>query len=92
MIRSFKDKGLARFAANGDPSRLSVQNAAKVARMLNALNAASRPRDMDVPGWRFHELTGKRKGDYSVTVTGNWRLTFGWDGEDAVDVNLEDYH
>ncbi len=92
MIKSFKSKGLARFALKGDSSKLPVQNDAKVRRMLNALNIAAKPQDMNLPGWRFHELTGDRKGEFSVTVTGNWRLTFRWSDEDAVDVKLEDYH
>ena len=51
-----------------------------------------KPEDMSIPGFRFHSLTGNRKGSYSVTVTGNWRITFRFDGEDAIDLNLEDYH
>jgi proteic killer suppression protein len=47
---------------------------------------------MNLPGYKFHEQTGTRKGTYSVTVTGNWRITFKFEGEDATDVNLEDYH
>jgi proteic killer suppression protein len=47
---------------------------------------------MNSPGFRFHSLIGNRKGSYSVTVTGNWRITFRFDGEDAIDLNLEDYH
>ena len=60
--------------------------------MLDRLDAAARPDDMNVPGWRFHPLHGARKGRWAVAVSGNLRLTFGFDGEDAVDVNLEDYH
>jgi len=47
---------------------------------------------MDLPGYEFHELKGERKGTYAVSISGNWRLTFCFGGEDAVDVNLEDYH
>jgi proteic killer suppression protein len=47
---------------------------------------------MNVPGWHFHELGGDRKGVYSVRVTQNWRITFEWDGEDAIRVDYEDYH
>ncbi len=47
---------------------------------------------MDLPGYRFHPLRGSRAGEYAVSVTGNWRLTFRFDGKDAMDVNLEDYH
>ena len=60
--------------------------------MLDRLDAAARPEDMNLPGWRFHALKGDRAGEYSVTVSGNWRLTFAFEGEDAVGVNLEDYH
>ena len=47
---------------------------------------------MNIPGYKFHPLTGNRKGTYAMTVTGNWRITFRFDGKDAIDVNLEDYH
>jgi proteic killer suppression protein len=47
---------------------------------------------MDLPGYRFHGLAGVQKGQCSVRVTGNWRITFGWDGENVVDVDMEDYH
>jgi proteic killer suppression protein len=61
-------------------------------RILLALDAATEPKDMDLPGFLFHGLSGDQKGRYSVWATGNWRVTFGWSGEDATDVNLEDYH
>lgn len=60
--------------------------------MLTRLDVANAPREMNLPGWRFHELTGDRKGVFSITVNGAWRITFRWDGVDAVDVDLEDYH
>ncbi len=60
--------------------------------MLDALNANSVPNALDLPGFGFHPLTGDRAGDYAVTVSRNWRVTFGWSGEDAVNVDLEDYH
>ena len=47
---------------------------------------------MDLPGLRFHPLKGKDKGRYPVWASQNWRLTFGWDGADAIEVDLEDYH
>jgi len=50
------------------------------------------PEDMNLPGYRFHRLKGERRQTYSVTVSGNWRLTFRFEGADALDVNLEDYH
>jgi proteic killer suppression protein len=92
VIRSFRSKGLRRFAERGDPSRLSVQNADRIRRILLALNAAKSPEAMNVPGLRFHALKGHDRGRYAVDASGNWRMTFAWDGEDAVDVDLEDYH
>ena len=90
MIKSFKSKGLERLATRGDRSKLSVPNVARVERILAALNVASLPQQMNVPGWRFHHLKGVDR--YAVDASGNWRVTFAWDGADAIDVDLEDYH
>jgi toxin HigB-1 len=92
MIRSFRDKALERFFGTGDGRRLSVQNIRRIANILRALDDASRPEDMNLPGFRFHALTGRDKGRYAVNASGNWRITFGWIEGDATDVNLEDYH
>ncbi|MER9375992.1 type II toxin-antitoxin system RelE/ParE family toxin [Mesorhizobium sp. M0491] len=92
MLKSFRNKALQRFFETGSPRGLSVQDDKRVARILRALEAASKPEDMDLPGYRFHGLSGDQKGRYSVRVNGNWRITFGWDGEDVIEVELEDYH
>jgi proteic killer suppression protein len=92
MIRSYRNKVLQRFAITGSPKGLSVQNPERIARLLIALAAATRPEAMDLPGLRFHPLKGKDKGRYAVWASQNWRLTFGWDGADAIEVDLEDYH
>jgi len=92
MIRSFRSKALRRFAETGDASRLSVPNAARIRRILVVLDAARAPEDLNLPGYRFHPLKGEAKGRYAVDASGNWRITFGFDGEDAIDVDLEDYH
>jgi proteic killer suppression protein len=92
MIRSFRSKALRRFAEQGDASKLSVQNPARIRRILLALDAAKIPEAMNMPGLRFHALKAGEKGRYAVDASGNWRITFGWDGEDAIDVDLEDYH
>lgn len=91
MIRSFRSRSLRRFAGKGDPSKLAV-HPDRVRRILALLDAATAPEDMDVPGFRFHGLKGRRKGRYAVDASGNWRITFGWQDGDAVDVDLEDYH
>ena|GEM_PF-99124 len=90
VIRSFRNRALRRFFEAGDPSGLSVPNIARVSRMLRALDAAGRPADVDLPGFCWHALQGETR--WSIRVTGNWRITFAWDGADAVAVDLEDYH
>lgn len=92
MIRSFRSKALRRLAEQGDASKLSVPNIRRVETILARLEAALAPEDMNVPGYRFHGLKGKEKGRYAVDASGNWRITFAWDGRNAVDVDLEDYH
>lgn len=91
MIRSFAHKGLKQFAKTGRSGGLPVQNVNRVRRALTALNSATKPEDMDLPGFDFHELKGRRKGTYAVTITGNWRLSFQWD-QGVVKVKMEDYH
>lgn len=92
MIRSFRSRALQRFAERGYTSKLSVPNVEGIGRVIRRLDVITVPEDANLPGWRFHRLTGDQKGRYAVTVSGNWQITFGWDGDDAVDVDLEDYH
>lgn len=92
MIKNFKSKGLERFATKGDASKLAVQNPARIRRILAALDAATKPADMNLPGFRWHPLGKMAPGRYAVEASGNWRITFAWDGNDAIDVDLEDYH
>jgi proteic killer suppression protein len=91
MIRSFRSKALRVFFETGDGSKLPVPNAARVRRQLNALDAATAPGQMAIPGWRHHPLKEKPKR-HAVDASGNWRLTFGFNGDDAIEVDLEDYH
>ncbi|RMD69851.1 MAG: Killer protein [Gammaproteobacteria bacterium] len=91
MIRTFRHRGLERFFTH-DKRGIPAQYAARLGRMLDRLDAAIRPEDMNLPGYRFHALKGNRKGWYAVSVSGNLRLTFRFDGQDAIDVTLEDYH
>ena len=82
MITSFAHKGLERFYKTGKPLRLILTN----------LDQAESPKDMDLPGLQLHELKGSRKNIWSVSVSGNWRVTFRFIGRDAEIVNYEDYH
>ena len=94
MIRSFRSKPLERYWTKGDKSGLPAEQLKRLNVRLTALDNATSPEQMDVPGWRFHALKGQGSGRYAVNVTGNWRLTFAWDGKgaDAIDVDHEDYH
>jgi len=92
MIKSFKHKGLQKFFYNGDRSLINPKHASKLARILDRLDASIRPLDMNLPGYKLHRLAGKEKGIWSVWVSGNWRVTFQFDGPDAVDVDYLDYH
>ena len=92
MIRTFRHRRLERFYNRGDYSGIPAQYAPRLERMLDRLDASQQPGDMDLPGYKFHGLKGERRGTYAVSVSGNWRLTFRFDGPDAVDIDLEDYH
>ena len=92
MIRSFRSKALKRFWTRSDASGLRPEWARKVERQLAILDQAARPEDMNAITFGFHALTGDLAGRYAVTVSRNWRLTFAFEGQDAVDVDLEDYH
>lgn len=91
MIKSYRSKVLRRAGEGGDLSKLPVPNHRRVVRILALLNAATRPEDMNLPGFRFHALRGKPKR-YAVDASGNYRVTFGWEDQDAIDVDIEDYH
>lgn len=92
MIKSFEHKGLQAFFETGSKAGIQPHHAPKLARQLARLNAAKAPEDMNLPGWRLHPLVGSLTGHYSVSVNGNWRLTFRFDGGDAVLVDYQDYH
>lgn len=94
MIRSFKSKALRRYWTTGDARSLPADQIERINLRLSALDTATAPEQLDVPGWNFHALKGAMKGRYAIRVTGNWRITFAWDGKnaDALDVDHEDYH
>ncbi|MFZ5811815.1 MAG: type II toxin-antitoxin system RelE/ParE family toxin [Thermodesulfobacteriota bacterium] len=92
MILRFRHKGLARFFETGDTSGISPQQARKIVQILAVLHTSTEPVGMDLPGFRLHELKGDRKGQWAVSVSGNWRIVFEFCGEDATNVDLVDYH
>ena len=92
MIKSFRHRGLKRLYNHDDPRRLNPEHVPKLKNILALLDAAALPSDMDLPGLHLHSLTGNRAGTWAVTIRANWRVTFKFEGSDAVDVDYEDYH
>lgn len=92
MIKSFSHKGLDRYFTQGDKRGIPTQSAARLERILDRLDASTKAEDMDLPGYKFHPLKGDRIGEFAVSVTGNLRITYRFDQQQASHVNLEDYH
>jgi proteic killer suppression protein len=91
VIGSFRHKGLEELYRTGKTRRLGAPQIGRCARILQLLELALRPEDMNIAGFRFHRLHGDPKR-WSVRVTGNYRITFGWSDENALEVDFEDYH
>jgi proteic killer suppression protein len=91
VIDGFRHKGLEEIYVNGTIRRIGAEHVRKCVRILQALEVAMQPNDLNVAGYRFHALRGKPQR-WSVRVTGNYRITFGWSGESAEDIDFEDYH
>jgi proteic killer suppression protein len=91
VVGSFRHKGLEELYLTGKTRRIGAGQIGKCARVLQLLEVAGRPEDMNIAGFRFHRLHGSSKR-WSVRVTGNYRITFGWLGENALEVDFEDYH
>ena len=91
MIKSFQHKGLKQLFEKGTSAKINQQHKAKCLRLLDALDAATLPQEMNIPGFGFHGLEANPKR-YAVSVSGNYHITFEWEGEDAIHVLYEDYH
>ena len=92
MIKSWKHKGLEEFFFNGSKAGIRPDHVARLKRQLAKLDAATSTQDMRLPGWDLHGLEGKLAGHFAVTVNGNWRITFTFEGTDAILVDYQDYH
>ena len=90
MSRRFRHKGLERLFLDGNTSAVNPQLAAKLARMLILLDKGEDPSSLNLPSYRLHPFKGDREGQWSATVSGNWRLVFEFDGEHATNVDLVD--
>jgi len=92
VIKTFRHRGIEKFFRSGSRSGIQAKHEARLRILLTTLNLASTPLDMNRPGWGWHPLKGDLKGHWSVSVSGNWRLTFSFEGEDAILVDYLDYH
>ena len=91
-IKTFRHKGLERFFTTGSKASIQARHADRLRLILGRLSVATGPGDMRLPGLDLHELQGPRQSTWAVPVSGNWRITFTFDGRDANGVNYEDYH
>lgn len=87
-----KHHALKRLVTKGDASKINAEWRGKVRRILAMLSVAVDPKELDLPGFAYHELKHDRKGTHAVTIRGNWRITFKWDEQGPFDVDMEDYH
>jgi toxin HigB-1 len=92
VIRSFRHSGLKALHNGRTAGRVAPEHINKLRDILAVLDRSRSARDMDLPGFRLHALKGALKGHYAVSVSGNWRVTFGFEDGDAVDMDYVDYH
>ena len=92
MIKSWKHKGLRVFYETGSTKGIQPKHATRLTIILQRLDAAINPDDLNLPGMRFHALKGNRKNYYSVSVSGNWRIIYKFYNENAILVDYVDYH
>ena len=91
MIKSFRHRGLKELFEKGQSRRVAPDLQTRIIRRLDVIKAAKRPDDMNIPGFDFHALRGKPQR-YTVHVNGPWCVTFGWEDDGAIEVDLEQYH
>ncbi|WP_111639132.1 type II toxin-antitoxin system RelE/ParE family toxin [Marinomonas shanghaiensis] len=92
MIKSFKHKGLKKYFETGSASGIQAKHKSKLRMQLTAIDTAQEIDDINLPGFKLHPLKGDRDGIWSITVNGNWRITFEFIDGNAYILNYEDYH
>jgi proteic killer suppression protein len=92
VIKSYRHKGLQKFAETGSKAGIKPDHAARLRKLLTALDVAATPCDMNAPGNNLHPLHGGRDDHWSVWVSGNWRITFAFERTDVILVDYLDYH
>lgn len=92
MIKTFKHKGLEEFFYTGSKKGIRPEHANRLEKILDRLNAANDIKDMNYPGSFLHQLSGDKKGQYAIKVSGNWRIFFEFFDSDAYIIDYDDYH
>lgn len=92
MIKTFKHKGLEQFFLKGNTAKINANHISKLRLVIAKLNTSVSIQDMNFPGSNLHLLKGGKKGYWAVNISGNWRVTFRFDNENAYDVDYIDYH
>jgi len=92
VIASFRHHGLRELFETGKSRKVRADLRKRCTRAMDAIQAATAPSDLNMPGWRVHLLKGHREGRHALAVNGPWRITFRWDGKDAHELDLEQYH
>lgn len=92
MIKSWLHKGLKNFFETGSTAGIPAAHAKKIKKRLQLINSVESVQELNIESFRLHQLKGDRSGVWSITVTGNWRITFRFEGSDAYILNYEDYH
>ena len=91
MIRSFRHKGLKAYWEKGNARSLNSKWLRRIDIILDTLNQAEHADDLNLPGYYFHALKGADKGRFSIRVSGNWHITFEFERNDVIIIDLEDY-
>ena len=92
MIKSFRHKGLKRLYETSKATGVQTTHVSRLRMQLLALDTAQEIDDMDIPGFKLHALKGKLTGRWSISVSGNWRITFEFREGNAFILDYEDYH
>ncbi len=92
MIKSFRHKGLRKFFETGSTVGVQASHAKRLRMQLAALDTAQAIEDMSIPSFALHPLKGEMRGRWSISVNGNWRLTFEFQDGNAYVLDYEDYH
>ena len=92
MVVSFRHAGLRELFETGTSLRVQPDLHKRCRRAMDALHSATALSGLNMPGWSVHPLKGNREGRHAMAVSGPWRITFHWDGQDAHELVLDQYH